>query len=66
MRLPIDGTETVIVRGATGGNALHVERVGLVYDRIVTADSIEERIAVADPIVARADALAFLEAIGAP
>jgi len=54
----------VIVRGATRGNALHVERAGLVYDRIVTADSIEERLAVADPIVARADALAFLEAIG--
>jgi len=63
VRLPIEGTETVIVRGLPGGTARHVERAGLVYDRIVTADSVVERITVADPIVAREDALAFLAAI---
>jgi hypothetical protein len=66
VRLPIEGTETVIVRGATGGHALHVERAGLIYDRIVTPDGVEERIEVADPVVTRADALAFLAAIDAP
>jgi hypothetical protein len=63
VRLPTEGTETVIVRGTTGGNALHVERAGLVFDRIVTADSVEERVTVGNPIVTREDALAFLAAI---
>ena len=66
VRLPMEGTETVVVQGLAGGAARHVERAGLVYDRIVTADGFEERITVADPIVAREDALAFLAAIAAP
>jgi hypothetical protein len=65
VRLPIEGTETAIVQGVAGGAAHHVERAGLVYDRIVTADGYEERITVGDPIVAREDALAFLAAIDA-
>jgi len=65
VRLPMEGTETVIVQGVPGGSPRHVERAGLVYDRIVTADGYEERIAVGNPIVARADALAFLAAIAA-
>jgi hypothetical protein len=66
VRLPIEGTETVIVRGLAGGTARHVEHAGLVFDRVVTADSVEERITVGDPIVAREDALAFLTQIAAP
>jgi len=66
VRIPIEGTETVIVRGLPGSSPHHVERAGLVYDRIVTKDSVEERITVADPIVAREDALAFLAAVAAP
>ena len=65
VRLPVEGTETVIVHGLSGAGPHHVERAGLVYDRIVTDDSVEERITVAAPIVAREDALAFLASIDA-
>jgi hypothetical protein len=65
VRLPMEGTETVVVHGLPGGSPRHVERAGLVYDRIVTADSAEERITVADPVVSRVDVLSFLAQIAA-
>jgi hypothetical protein len=64
VRLPTEGSEEVVVRGAVGSAVpLHVERAGLRYDRTVSGDAVTERIEVGDPIVPRAEALAFLAAI---